>query len=283
MIMKQICIGLLLYWTFVFTAKAQENTALYMLRSTSITITTSKTTNLIFPSAIKHVDRGSADVLALQAKEAGNVLMVKAAINQFKETNLSIITADGKLYSLDVLYDSLPFQTVYTFNTADAAATDNTILFSGEKMNDDQLKMYATAMLDNPKLMHGVWDSRWSMRISLDGIYIRDDVLFYQLTLDNDSPIDYDIDAIRFYIRDNKKGKRTATQEQVLQPLHIEGNITKVKGKSKNSVVVALQKFTIPDAKFLAIEVMEKSGGRHLLLKVHNNKIIRAKQLSELQ
>ena len=36
---------------------------------------------------------------------------------------------------------------------------------------------------------------------------------------------------------------------------------------------------SIPDKKYFAIEVMEKSGGRHLKLTIHNRTIVRAKLL----
>src|SRR3954470_1354464 len=71
-------------------------------------ITLNKTTNLIFPYAIKSVDRGSADVLAQKAKGVENILLVKAARENFPETNLSVITADGKLYSFVLNYISNP-------------------------------------------------------------------------------------------------------------------------------------------------------------------------------
>jgi hypothetical protein len=48
-------------------------------------------------------------------------------------------------------------------------------------------------------------------------------------------------------------------------------------------IVVALDKFTIPDAKYLAIEIGEKSGGRNLLMKVSNRKIIKALPLSDFK
>ena len=56
-----------------------------------------------------------------------------------------------------------------------------------------------------------------------------------------------------------------------------------VKANSKSMVVIALEKFTIPDAKYLAIEIMEKNGGRNLTMKVKNNKIIQAIPLADLR
>jgi hypothetical protein len=70
-------------------------------------------------------------------------------------------------------------------------------------------------------------------------------------------------------------------QEMELQPLYVAGNLTHVKSNAKNTIVVALQKFTLADRKFLAIEVHEKNGGSHLLMKLNNKKIIKAKILPD--
>ena len=115
------------------------------------------------------------------------------------------------------------------------------------------------------------------------GIYIKQDIMYYQLAFENKSPINYNIDLIRFYIRDKKMGKRTATQENELTSLYIAGNTKQVKAYNNCMVVVALEKFTIPDTKYLAVQIMEKNGGRHLLMKVNNNKIIKAITLPDLR
>jgi conjugative transposon TraN protein len=131
--------------------------------------------------------------------------------------------------------------------------------------------------------MRGGGDHSFDMKISIDGIYIRENVIYYQLKLMNESPIDYDIELLRFYIRDTRKGKRTAVQENEVIPLYIAGNTRQVKGEGESKIVVALEKFTIPDAKILAIQLMEKNGGRHLLMRVKNNKIIKAIPLPDLR
>jgi conjugative transposon TraN protein len=137
--------------------------------------------------------------------------------------------------------------------------------------------------LDNPKTMHGIKNHKWDMEAKISGIYIREDVIYYQMSLSNQSPVDYDIDLLRFYIRDKKKSKRTAVQETELKPLYIAGNSSQVKANSNSTIVIALQKFTIPDAKYLAVQVMEKNGGRHLFMKISNRKIMQAITLSDLK
>ena len=92
----------------------------------------------------------------------------------------------------------------------------------------------------------------------------------------NQSNINYDIDQLRFFIRDRKKAKRTATQEIEIGPLYVQNDTPTIKGLSEQIFVFALPKFTIPDQKYLAVQFMEKNGGRHLELNVKDRKIIKA-------
>ena len=95
----------------------------------------------------------------------------------------------------------------------------------------------------------------------------------------NNSNINYDVDMLRFFIEDATKAKRTATQEIEVQPLFVSGDTSTIKGDTKNTIVFALPKFTIPDRKYLSIQLMEKNGGRNLQLSVPNRTIIKAKGL----
>lgn len=234
---------------------------------TSLCISTEKTTSLVFPFSILHVDRGTQSVLAQPVKESPTILLVKAATKGFPETNLSVVTEDGSIYSFMVCYDSNPVTWVYHLPVNKSAT----------------LATYANAIIDNPKTIGGIKDHKWDIQARISGIYIKGDVIYYQLSLANQSPVDYDIDLLRFYIRDRKKGKRTAVQENELKPLYVAGNTTQVKANSNSVIVVALDKFTIPDAKYLAVQVMEKNGGRHLFMKINNRKIMQAITLPDLK
>jgi conjugative transposon TraN protein len=142
---------------------------------------------------------------------------------------------------------------------------------------------YANGILDNKRTLKGIRDNSWDIDAAVIGAYIRDDVMYYQLRIINNSPVDYDIEVLRFYIRDKRKSKRTAIQENELKPLQISGNTRQVKAFSRTVAVVALQKFTIPDKKFMGIQIMEKNGGRHLNMKLGNKDILKAIQLPDLR
>jgi conjugative transposon TraN protein len=111
----------------------------------------------------------------------------------------------------------------------------------------------------------------------LNGIYIKNDVIFFKLQVENNSNINYDVDMLRFFIRDARQTKRTATQEIDVQPLYVSGDTSTIKSNSKNTIVFASPKFTIPNRKYLSIQLMEKNGGRNLQLSVGNRTIIKAK------
>jgi conjugative transposon TraN protein len=254
--MKRFVCLVLVSWSFV-SAIAQ----------TSLCISTDKTTSLVFPFAIRHVDRGTESVLVQPIKEVPTILLLKAASKDFPETNLSVITDDGSIYSFVVCYEKKPAVWVYHLPINKNAT----------------LATYANAILDNSQTIRGIKDKKWEMLAQIKGIYIRGDVIYYQLQLVNQSPVDYDIDLLRFYISDKKKSKRTAMQENELKPLYVAGNMTQVKANSNSVIVVALNKFTIPDAKYLAVQVMEKNGGRNLFMKISNSKIMQAIPLPDLK
>lgn len=238
-----------------------------MAQTSSLCISTDKTTSLVFPFSVRHVDRGTKDILVQQVKEADNILLVKASAKNFSETNLSVVTEDGSVYTFVINYEEKPAIWVYKLPENKKAT----------------MATYANGILDNQRTLKGVRDNSWNIDAAAIGTYIKDDIIYYQLRIKNNSPINYGIEVLRFYIRDKKKGKRTAVQENELKPLHVAGNMVQVKSFTQNVIVVALDKFTIPNKKFMGIQIMEKNGGRHLMMKLNNKDILKAIPLPDLK
>jgi conjugative transposon TraN protein len=252
--------------------------ASHAIEPSLLAITFSKTTNLVFPYAIQSVDRGSKDVLVQKAKDVDNILQVKAASRDFKQTNLTIITTDGKLYSYLVDYSDNPAVLNITYAVNKKGLKD--AILSTAPLNEAQLHADATAIAAEEKAtLQGIKDKSFGMLLRLEAWFIRDEVMYCRLRLTNSSSISYRIDQHRFFITDQKKPKRTATQELELTPICAQGDTSVVPGKAEQVLVFALPKFTIPDKRYLAIQVMEASGGRHLTLRVHNKTILKAKAL----
>lgn len=219
----------------------------------------------MFPANIVSTDRGSDQVLV--QKGADNILKVKSATDSCRETNLTVVTTDGKIYSFVVRYAEHPAHLTIHLGMDATVKTVNKL----EPLCNKVMKM-------KPNIM-GLQYSTGKVSMQMCGWYVHGQIMFCKIKVENRSQIGYDIEQLRFYIRDNNTLRRTASQEIIQQPLLVSGDTAVIKGKSARVWVIALNKFTIPDEKHFEVEVLEKNGGRHLFLKVNNRQLMLAKEL----
>ncbi|HET7117754.1 MAG TPA: conjugative transposon protein TraN [Hanamia sp.] len=264
---------LLLVTVFKTQAQANRNWQTTAINPYHLSIAYSKTSNIIFPYAIVSVDIGSKDVLVQKAKGVENILQIKAAKNNFTQTNISIVTADGKFTSFIVDFSEQP--SVLNLSLIDSGDQHTSCIFS-ESVNREQMEHYASMAIHSKKIIRGVKDKSFGIGIKLNGLFIHDGLMLLRFYITNETDINYDIDQFRLFIRDQKKVKRTATQEIEISPLFVYNNTNKITGQSENTIVFVVKKFTIPDKKYLSVQLMEKNGGRHMELYVKNKKIIKA-------
>lgn len=238
----------------------------------NVQIAYSKTTSIVFPYSIKSVDKGSEDILMQKAKGVENILLLKAAKQNFIQTNITVVTADSRLYVFILNYDEVcPDLNIKADNSA---IVNNDILFSLDNENQKKIEQYSKLALYKKKKIRGLKSSRFDINLSVNGIFIHQDVLYIRLVLGNTSQINYDIDQLRFFIRDQRKSKRTASQEIEILPLFSTSNSMLIPDKSEVNLVYALSKFTIPEKKYLTIQLIEKNGGRQLEIDIKNNDLI---------
>lgn len=120
-------------------------------------------------------------------------------------------------------------------------------------------------------------DRSGKMKLQLRGIYTQGSALYFLLRLKNRSSLDYDIEAIRFYVAGPAGRKRPLVRARELIPMYIYDSSSVIRGYSRSSNVVVLPKFTLPAGSRLLIEVLEKNGGRHLRLVAGNFMLERAR------
>lgn len=271
-VITKIMLGVLLMLTLK-DANSQPPAQTQMLE-----VTYNKTVSLLFPTVIKSVDRGSRDVLAQKAKGVENVLQLKAARENFSETNLTVITADGEIHQFTVSYSNMPNTLIVDASSpANGEGNSKQPLIFQTDLTESDMEMYSENILDRKPTIKFIKERNHKMQLSLRGIYIHNNVIFYHFRIKNNSNINYDLDFNRFYIHDQSKVKRTASQEVEVKPIYVFGSNKFIKGKSSEDVVYAMEKFTIPDAKHLVIEMYEKNGGRNLNLFIKNRTIVNAR------
>jgi len=249
-----------------------------------MTVGFQKTTHLIFPYAVSYVDLGNGGIIADKARGAENIVKVKASQQGFPETNMTVVTTDGRLYSFLVNYDANPSVLNYNLASTDVSTSSAVVPLahlSNMGVTQSDLEEYSRLVLDKKKGPH-VQEKKDDITLALQGMYTQDDVFFFPLHLANSSNINYDVDFVKFYIRDKKVAKRTAIQESELTPVFVyNASATTIPGPGNIDQVYALRKFTIPDDKNLVVEMFEKGGGRQLSFLVTNSDILKARKLKK--
>ena len=263
-----------------------------MIPPYALEVTFSKTVHLIFPAGIRYVDLGSIDLMAAKADGADNVLRVKAATQGFKkESNLSVITDDGSYYTFNVKYADEPVKLsvemadfLHGWNVENKPGNEIPVYLSDLGNESPYLVrlIMETIHKNNRMKINHIGSRNFGVQYLLKGIYAHNELLFFHLGLKNSSSIGYDIDCITFKIVDKKVAKRTAMQEQVLEPLRSFNQVTTVPGGKDECTVFALPRFTIPYDKQLIIELMEKDGGRNQTLTVENTDLVRAEIIDNI-
>ncbi|HLZ88128.1 MAG TPA: conjugative transposon protein TraM [Puia sp.] len=114
------------------------------------------------------------------------------------------------------------------------------------------------------------------MELRLRHLLIRDSCLWFGVEWRNHSPIVYTPAYARWYIRDRRVFRRTALQEQTLEPVYptvlpIVGN------DSAEHSFTGFRPFALAKDKELVLEVGEKGGGRTLILVIPSKQILKAK------
>lgn len=261
-----------------FWCKAQQNnfSATALIQPFDLQITTAKTTVIIFPANIQSADRGDRTVLAEKVKGTENVLKVKAADKTLTQSNLHVITSDGKVYSFNVQYSDDPaYQTIDLRRQAPYAP----VTFQNVSLNSKQLADAILRINSTSAFMHQRGSSN-GIRLKLEGVFLSSDVLFFRFNLANTSAIDYEISSIRFFIRDKHRMKRTSEQDRELLPISssMEGSAQSAKGET---ITIAFPKFTIAEGKRLVAELTEQNGDRNLSLKISENQLLKARPVGQ--
>ena len=264
-----------------------------MIPPYALEVTFNKTVHLIFPSAIRYVDLGSADLLAAKADGTENVLRVKAALRDFsRESNLSVITEDGAYYTFNVKYADEPVKlsiemTDFLHDGEAVNRPNNALAIYMRELGQESPLLVKLIMQsiykNNDREIKHIGSKRFGIQHTLKGIYTHNGLLYFHLQLKNSSNVPFNVDYITFKIVDRKIAKRTAIQEQVIWPLRAYNNLTVMGGRRTGRTVFALEKFTIPDDKMLVVELNEQNGGRHQRFEVDNADLVRAKVINELK
>lgn len=255
-------------------------------------VTFEKTVHLIFPSAVRYVDLGSQNIIAGKAEDAENVLRVKAAVKDFEtETNMSVICEDGSFYAFNVKYadepEKLSVEMKDFLSPVEGRLPSNRAdIYFKELGNESPVLvklMMQTIYQNDKRYIKHIGAHQFGMKFLLRGLYAHNGLLYFHTRIDNMTNMPYSVDFVTFKVVDKKVAKRTAIQEQVLQPLRAYHQVNYIKGRHTESSVFALEQFSLSEDKQLEVTLYEHNGGRTLTFYIEPQDLLLAQKIDNLK
>ena len=243
-----------------------------------LSIAYNTTTVLVFPAAVRPVDRGDRDILAQKQPGADNVLKLKAARRNFAPTNLHVFTADGAVYPFEITYTDSPATTHDLTRLVSTIRLTGSVRLTNAPLNSAATDSLVAATRDMPSFL-SVTDRRDRMTLRLESLGTAADLVWLRFSLSNRSRLEFTPDFLRLYIRDRVRSKRTSVQEREVNPFYLDSLAT-VPGRDHRTYVMAIPRVTIPASKQLRVELYERNGGRSLTLRIRNHHLFQARRLS---
>lgn len=238
-------------------------------RCYNIIVNNNNTTEMFFPADVLYLKQGNEEVFGVEYYN--NMVKVGTTFDAFEPSNLFVIDKDLNTYEITLFKDHA---LTYSYNFDDgrkyiahidvnSIEMDNLI----NKLHYKKRNIFSLGVIKN------------KFEMSLANLYVKDDFMFFVFDIKNFSNIDYDVDFIKCFLRDQKKVKNSIQQEVPYDPVEQKDFDKKILGKSQNRFVLAFNKFTIPDDKVFEIEMFERGGGRHMKLSILNEYILSAELL----
>lgn len=256
-------------------------------------INSTKTVHIIFPSQIKEVDAGIPEIITEITPSFNNVLKVKAITDeQFKESNLTVLTAGGDLYSFIVNYQETP--EILNINVEKNYESDKIVsrsfnastfhksdfLIPNVNLSEKEIKDKFSYILNSKKSIKNIGVRNHNVSAFLDNIYMDNSLVYMGVTIHNYSGVTYPVDFVKIYLRDVEGAKRQVIQEEELDIVLLENMDILEHGTSK-SFVIAIPRITISSDKQLDFEVYEAKGGRHLRFPINSKIVSKAKSFKK--
>ncbi|TAH12889.1 MAG: conjugative transposon protein TraN, partial [Runella slithyformis] len=249
--------------------------------------------HIIFPAKIREFDAGTGDIISQIPETVPNILRVKAKEKtDFCETNMTVITEDGGFYSFLVRFQEDP--EILNINIANNLLADSfvskqkgmnrspviTLADKPNEKNENELLTECQKVQKMASNLRNIGASKMKLTCLLTGLYVKNQTIFFQMSVKNDSEIDYEIDFFKFYLRDKDVLKRMAAQEVELKPFaNYPKTLTTIRSNTEYTTVYALPLRTFPEDKVIEVELYEKDGGRHLRFQVESDIMLQAKNL----
>lgn len=264
-----------------------------------------KRVTLIFPSTITEDVLGSDQVDPV--KKDNKYFITALSQKGFPETSLYIELASGHYYDFIVKFNNTIKNAVTVFTLEEATGKINmangsaatvglplpAVNLKGKSNKEKEtiappsgvaqgLYSDAKTVFEKPEHITDIAVVGRKLQFYLEEIYIREDKMFFKISMKNLSNVTYDIHSIDFKIQPKHALlKKNATEFQEVKPIFVYNeDKMQIDPKKKLSKVFTFDKFTISDKKKFVVEIWEKGGDRELYFDISGDDLLNAKPLN---
>ena len=234
------------------------------------------TTVLIFPWAIKDVDRGIKEIGATRSAGMENILRIKAKQSFIDTSNLHVITSDGIIYPFAISYTQAPEQTTFKVNLP-----DSTYSALKARNSDDVNSREIDAVVQQIRTKGQRLNRRAKngfIVLFIKGIFIKDNLIFLKTEIVNRTNAPFEVDWAKIFITDRKDAKNTSKQSVTIDPIY-KDELPIIAGKGRDTWIIACKQRSVVRGRKMQLEIQEKNGGRNLTIEIRNKDLYSAQKL----
>lgn len=268
--------------------------------SRTIEVSYDRTTILIFPSDIPDPESVDAGV-GVQAVISGDYRLKLASKKStgFRNTSLYVELKSGHYYLFELVFNNDPKKLIHEISFEEAKGTihrnDNSHLLPTSPSSDGDTGLSKVnnqdvsrdiinntlTVIDRSPNVTGIGVKHRKFVTWIESLYIKDNMVYLEMVLSNESNMDYEINFIKFTINNKKRGSnKVAQQNPEVKPIYVyNGDISTIKKSSEITKVMVFDKLGLSEKQYLLIEIYEKLGSRNVTFKVDSDRIINAKLL----
>jgi len=244
-----------------------------------------KSVSLFFPKPIRQGIVGKSHFIFSYNREEEQYLGLLQA-SPGVESNLLTITNDGQIYSYILKYSKKLTKLNYFIKKEESIGNEipiekeeraiKNVSNIDKRKKEKEMGLYdknCASILKNRRRPLNISKQKYKIEVSIKNIVYHNDALYYLMEINNNSKIDYDVNYLRFFTKNESGLKRKSIQKLQIKPVYRYQNPKRIKSNSKTEFVIVLPKFSIDNQKSIIVELNELKGERNLELKLPNGSI----------
>lgn len=262
--MKNILILILTSLTGIVTASAQD----------TVYVSNHKVTALFFNAPVEVISNPDEGIVINQ--KAPDILTIKASSPTFSLKGIELRGRNNQqLYHIPVVYSYGRAGRTYRI-TDPKPITTKTVKKDNpwQKLLNDLTNGKRHRVADHQKVS--------KVKAWADQLSVADNRILLRVDLRNRSNLPYQMDFIRFYIRDRKSVARTATHEAEIVPFiqTLKKEEEVILPDQETALAFGFPRFSLNEGQDLNIQIYERNGNRNLYLKISEKDIEQAPTMS---